>query len=77
MVLSFNTKIFIIYIVVSEFKIKMMDFLVKIIILIKYLNYINIVLFEFIVKFLEHNNNYYTIKLKKGKKPFYSSIYSL
>ena len=65
-----------IYIVALKIQIKMV-FLKKIIIIKKYLDYINIFLPKFIVKFLKYNNNNYVIKLKKSKQLYYNSIYNL
>ena len=45
-----------------------MIFLSKIIILEKYLNYVNNFLSKFIIKFLKLTNNNYIIKLKKIKQ---------
>ena len=65
-ILNLNAKTFIIYIVVLKIKIRV-EFLNKITISKKYLNYANIFLFKFIIKFLEYSNNNYIINLKKNQ----------
>lgn len=53
---------------ILKVKIKVLvTFLSKITILIKYLNYINIFLPKFTIRFLEYSNNDNVIKLKKDK----------
>lgn len=59
------------HILVLEVKIKVLvNLLSEIIILVKYLNYIDIFLLKFIVKFLKYRNNDYAIKLKKVNSYF-------
>ena len=78
MALNLDFKIFVIYILALKIKIKILiDFLDKISILAKYLNYTNIFLLEFIAKLLKYSNNNSTIKLEKRKQLLYSLIYSL
>lgn len=73
-----NIEIFMITILVLKVEAKILiDLLAKITILTDYLDYINILLFEFAIKFLKYNNNNFIIKLKKGKEPFYDPIYNL
>ena len=43
----------------------------KIIILVKYFNHINIILFKFITKLLKYNKNYYISLLLKNKQLLY------
>lgn len=57
---------FIIYIAALKINTKL-NYIKKIMILIKYLNYINIFLLKFATKLLEFNNNNYIFRLKKGK----------
>lgn len=55
-VLSLNIKIFVIYMLALEVKI-LIDLLDKIIILIKYLDYIDIFSPKYLAKFLKYNNS--------------------
>lgn len=65
-VINLDAKAFVIYIAVLKIKTRVKS-LGKITISKKYLNYTNIFLFKFIIKFLEYNNNNYIINLKKIK----------
>ena len=67
---------FVIHMLVPEIR-RLVDSLDKIIILVEYLDYINIFLPKFIAKLSKHSNNDLAINLKKDKQPFYSPIYSL
>lgn len=65
---------------ILDLKIKtriLVDLLVKITILAKYLNYTDILLSKFVVKLLEYSNCDYAIKLEEDKQLFYGLIYSL
>lgn len=62
--LYLNIEVFIIYIIVSKIKTRL-NLLNKFIILIKYLDYVNIFLFKFAIKFLKYDNNNHAIQLKK------------
>ena len=61
---SLDIKILMIYILILEVRI-LINLSNKIIILLKYLDYIDIFLPKFIAKLQEHNNNNYAIKFKK------------
>lgn len=66
-ILSLDTKTLIIYIITLKVKIKVVDLLNKMQILVEYLNDNKKFLSNFVVKLLKHSNNNYVIKLKKGK----------
>lgn len=76
-VVIYNINIDIIVILILILKVKarvLIDFLDKITILIKYINYNNNFLPEFIINFFQYSNYNYVIKLKKSKKQIYSLI---
>lgn len=68
-ILSLDIKPFTLDIMTIQIKIKP-DFLGVIIISKRYLNYCQVFLLEFAVKFLRHSNSDYVIKLKKIKNHF-------
>lgn len=64
---NINTEIFMVYVIALDIKIKVIDSLNKIIILVEYLNSANIFLLKFVAKLLKHSNNDYIIKLEENK----------
>lgn len=76
-VLSLDTEMFVVYVMVLKIKIIIIDFLDKLIILIKIFNYTDIFLSEIIEKLLKCSNNDYIIKLEKSEQLLFGLIYSL